>query len=67
MSEKIKTNINFSPSVWNMFSVTTFNYKTQAMSIFKNCIGRVSGPARKFWFFPYKSCKFLFELLSECD
>ena len=34
MSEKVKTKINFSPSDWNMFSVTTSNYSTQAISIF---------------------------------
>ena len=67
MSEKIKTKINFSPSDWNMFSVTTSNYNTMAISIFKKCIGRVYDPSRKCWLFPNKSYKYLFDLLSECD
>jgi hypothetical protein len=50
-----------------MFSVTTSNYNTMAISIFIKCIGRVYDPSRKCWLFPNKGYKFLSDLLSECD
>jgi hypothetical protein len=62
--EKRQTTIKFSPSDWNMFSVTTSNYNKKAIGLFKTCIGRVFDPKNNCWLFPNRCYKFLIELIS---
>ena len=62
-----KTILNFSAEDWNMFSITTSNYNKDAISLFKNCIGRVYNPNSKCWWFPNRSYEYLLKMISNCE
>ena len=65
--KKPKVVVNLYAGDWNMFSATTTVYNRKAITIFKECVGRIYDPQKKAWLFPNTNYTYLIEQLARCD
>ena len=65
--KKPKVVVNLYAGDWNIFSATTTVYNRKAITIFKECVGRIYDPQKKAWLFPNTNYTYLIEQLARCD